>query len=173
MPPSTCWLASRMSCWSRLHTTFITTPNSLLPLSSMLYSCRRSASLFRRRPLTIYIQHSNCLSLSLSLSLSPHSVAKLVAESMVMDSQKAITKCFESPPDDLLSLMASSPLFSPSLQCASMLFNVSLRRLVLVLEDEKRKGEESATPTPSKTSTGGDESEESPDIKVQVFNTCL
>ena len=110
--------------------------------------------------LKIYVDFTVTTSLSL-----PHSVAKLVAESMVVDSQKAITKCFESSPDDLQTLMASSPLFSPSLQCASMLLNVSLRRLVLVLEDEKRKGEESATPTPSKTSSN--EPKESTDLKVK------
>ena len=38
---------------------------------------------------------------------------------------------------------------------------------MLVIDDEKRKGEESAMPTPSKT--GSDGSEESTDLKVQVL----
>ena len=72
------------------------------------------------------------------------SVAELVAERIVTDSQKAIAQSFESScaPEDILVLTASSPVFSPSLQCASMLINVSLRRLVLALEEANREREE-------------------------------
>ena len=100
------------------------------------------------------------------ISLVLYSVAKLVAESLVTDSQKAIARSFESSsPDDVQILTSSSPIFTPGLQCAAMLLNVSLRRLVLVLEEEKKKkGEESTTPTPSKKDS--DLPEESKDLKV-------
>lgn len=58
------------------------------------------------------------------------------------DSLRAISQSFESPPDEAAVLTASSPVFTPSLQCAAMLLNVSLRRLMLALEEGSGNKEE-------------------------------
>ena len=58
------------------------------------------------------------------------------------DSLGSITLSFESSPDELQVQTACSPVFTPSLQCAAMLLNVTLRRLVLALEKQNKVKEE-------------------------------
>lgn len=70
------------------------------------------------------------------------SIARLVAGSIVTDSLHSITRSFESSPDELRVQTACSPVFTPGLQCAAMLLNVSLRRLVLALEKRNKRKEE-------------------------------
>ena len=77
------------------------------------------------------------------------------------DSLRSITLSFEASPDELQVQTACSPVFTPSLQCAAMLLNVSLRRLVLALEkNNKRKEEEvgvASEADSSKNEDGGTE----------------
>ena len=70
------------------------------------------------------------------------SIAKLVAGSIVTDSLRSITRSFESSPEELQVQIACSPVFTPGLQCAAMLLNVSLRRLVLALKKRNKRKEE-------------------------------
>ena len=78
----------------------------------------------------------------LQLFLLFSSIAKLVAGSIVTDSLHSITRSFESSPEELQVQIACSPVFTPGLQCAAMLLNVSLRRLVLALEKRNKRKEE-------------------------------
>lgn len=102
------------------------------------------------------------------------SIAKLVGTAIVMDSQRAISQSFESSYDDLLVQTACSPVFSPSLQCAAMLLNVSLRRLVLALEEGNMKKEEEVG-VASKPNPPSDDvtSEETRELKVSHGNLLL
>lgn len=87
------------------------------------------------------------------------------------DSQRAISQSFEASSDDLLVEIAYSPVFSPSLQCAAMLLNVSLRRLVLSLEEGNRNMEEVGVATePHPPSVDATSSEESQELKVSQRN---
>lgn len=98
-----------------------------------------------------------------------------MAESIVTDSQRAITKSFESSADELVVLTASSPVFSPSLQCAAMLLNVSLRRLILALQEDTRQKLEEMNRASEQTSAkkDGDEMEDIQELKVHYTCTCM
>ena len=100
------------------------------------------------------------------------SIATLVATAIVKDSQTAISQSFEASPDDLLVEIAYSPVFSPSLQCAAMLLNVSLRRLVLALEEGNKNKEEVGVATESHPSSADVTSEETQELKVSQKNVC-
>ena len=53
-----------------------------------------------------------------------------------------MSQCLQTPPSELGSSSSCvHPVFSPSLQCASALLNVSLRMLVHAAEQEREGGE--------------------------------
>lgn len=87
--------------------------------------------------------------------------------SIVTDSLCGITRSFEASPDDLQVQTACSPVFTPSLQCAAMLLNVSLRRLVLALEKRnKRKEEEVGVASEADSSKNDGATEEIRELEV-------
>lgn len=157
-----CWSASETSYLSRLLTTYSTSPSCHHPQPS-------------KHGFLVTLYHTFvclCCTLIFCVSLLLHtffpndffpffSIAKLVAGSIVTDSLRSITLSFESSSDELQVQTACSPVFTPSLQCAAMLLNVSLRRLVLALEkNNKRKEEEvgvAREADSSKTKDGGTE----------------
>ena len=90
-------------------------------------------------------------SLSLSLSLSPSvpsflsipsRLCPLLQDSVVDDSLAAVSQCLQTPLHELAASNTgcTQPVFSPSLQCASSLVNVSLRILAHAAELEDKTG---------------------------------
>jgi len=84
--------------------------------------------------------------LQLCCTLSPHvaSISRLLTESIASDSVSMIRDCFECSADDLPSLVARSPVFTPSLYCAAMLLGVTLRGMALALQEEDKEQLENA-----------------------------
>ena len=78
----------------------------------------------------------------LPLSSHSHRLCPLLEDSVVSDSLAVVSQCLQTPLHQLAnssSICSGHPAFSPSLQCAASLLNISLRILTHAAEEEEEE----------------------------------